>query len=139
MRVADYMSTEVATLGPDNTLLETLHFLRERKVRHVPIVDGNKLVGIVTDRDVKRATPSLLDANTTRASYIKVLEDTRLRRVMSENPLCLTADAELRDAVTIMADQQITGLPVVDGDVLVGIVTHTDLLRAFGELLDARK
>ncbi len=139
MRVADYMTAEVMTLKPDTVLEEALNFFRSKHVRHLPVLDDGRLVGIVTDRDVKRATPSLLDKSVTRERYLAVLAETPLRRIMAEQPLCVAADTDMREAVALMRDQRISGLPVVDGTHLIGILTHSDVLRAFAELLERTK
>ena len=135
MVVQDVMSRSVITLTPDQTLRETIELLRSRRIRHLPVVDGPALVGIVTDRDVKRATPSLL-SGIDRDSYEQVLETTKVTQFMTREPLTVTPVTDLKAAVAILVHRKVGALPVVDEGRLVGIVTELDMLRVMLGMLD---
>ena len=135
MLVQDVMSRSVITLTPDQTLRDTIELLRSRRIRHLPVVDGPALVGIVTDRDVKRATPSLL-SGIDRDSYEQVLETTKVTQFMTREPLTVTPVTDLKAAVAILVHRKVGALPVVDEGRLVGIVTELDMLRVMLGMLD---
>jgi acetoin utilization protein AcuB len=122
------MSTDVFFLAPDATLTEAVAALRSRRIRHLPIVENGRLIGIVTDRDVKRALPSLLEG-TTQEEHDRLLSSTAISRIMTREPVTTTPTTKLKDALTLMIENRYGGLPVLDGNRLCGIVTENDLLR----------
>jgi acetoin utilization protein AcuB len=122
------MSTDVFFLAPDATLTEAVAALRSRRIRHLPIVEHGRLIGIVTDRDVKRALPSLLEG-TTQEEHDRLLSSTAISRIMTREPVTTTPMTKLKDALTLMIENRYGGLPVLDGNRLCGIVTENDLLR----------
>jgi len=134
MKVADRMIKDVVTLGENATLRDALLAVQKNHIRHVPIVDGGKLVGIVTDRDLKRATPSPF-SGADRETFERVVDSTRVGQIMTRNPYTVTPSTPLRDAVKVLHDRKFGALPVVDGDRLVGILTATDMLQDLYELL----
>lgn len=134
-KVRDFMTPNVETLGPDSTMEEAVMLEMRRRIRHIPILDHGKLVGILTDRDLKRAMPSLL-TGTDRDVHERVLKTTRVAQIMTKSPATVTPDAALREAVRILVEKKFGALPVVEHGVLVGILTETDVLRAFLRHLD---
>ncbi len=134
MTVDQVMTRTLITLGPDQTLREAVALQQRHHIRHIPIVDGDSLIGIVTDRDVKRASPSLLSGIDQQA-YDRVLAETHLAQVMTRNPFTVTPQTDLRDAVKVLIDRRFSALPVVERNKLVGILTVTDMLRAFHGML----
>jgi CBS domain-containing protein len=136
-RVRDFMTQEPVTLHDDDRLREAVELVMVRRIRHIPILDAqNRLVGIVTDRDIKRTLPSPL-SSAAREEYEALLETTAIGRVMSPNPLTVDADADVADAVQILVDSRIGGLPVLEGGGLVGVFTERDALAGYVELLKA--
>lgn len=135
-KVRSRMKTELVTLGATETLREAVRLELQRKIRHIPIVDADgKLVGIVTDRDIKRALPSPLTGQLAREEYDSVLDETPLQKVMTRDPSSISPDATLAEAVQMMFEKKIGGLPVVENGKLVGIFTQTDALALCLELL----
>lgn len=133
------MTSPVETLPPDATMEDGILLEMRRRVRHIPIVEDGNLVGIVTDRDLKRATPSVL-SGVDREEYERVVRGTPLSRVMTRDPVTVTPETPLREAVGIMVERKYGSLPVLDGDGrLVGILTESDALRAFQALLGKLK
>jgi CBS domain-containing protein len=92
----------------------------EHRIRHLPVVQGGRLVGMVSDRDVRSASAS---------------PGTVAGRIMTPDPVTVTSDARIEHAARVMLDARFGSLPVVDG-ALVGLVTTTDLLRAFVQVLE---
>jgi CBS domain-containing protein len=134
MKVADRMIRQVVTLAEDTTLREALIAIQKHHIRHVPIVHGEQLVGIMTDRDLKRATPSPF-SGADRDTFERVVDTTRVGQIMTRNPFTVTPSTPLRDAVKVLHDRKFGALPVVEGDRLVGIITATDMLQDLYDLL----
>lgn len=129
-QLRDIMTADVHTLRAEQMLIEALEFLREHHVRHIPILDSaGALVGILTDRDIKRATPSAL-APGQREVWERVVAETPLSKVMTREPTTGSPDSTLVEALQRFVDERIGCLPIVEGGRLVGIVTAQDLFRA---------
>jgi CBS domain-containing protein len=119
MDAKDVMTREPSTLGPEATLGEAATLMRQEDCGSIPIVEGARLVGIVTDRDiVVRAVAAGKDPKTTRVS-----------EVMSADPVTIGPDTDVDEAARIMADRQIRRLPVIDDGKLVGILVIGQIAR----------
>ena len=135
-RVADYMTTDTVTLSESARLREGMELILVRRVRHVPIIgDAGELVGIVSDRDMMRAMPSPLSPPTPE-EYEALLDQTPIERIMTREPLTVEADTPVREAVLLMLDKKISGLPVVRDGTVVGLFTQTDALRGYLRFLE---
>jgi acetoin utilization protein AcuB len=133
MLVREVMSPSVVTLTPDETLLDAINRLRSNHIRHLPVIDASTLVGIVTDRDVKRATPSVLSGD--QEEYNRVIATTRVAQFMTRDPLTVTPATNLKAAIELFIDRKIGAIPVVEGGRLVGILSDLDILRVARDLL----
>jgi acetoin utilization protein AcuB len=136
MRVRELMTGALITVRPDTPVLDARHLMVQERIRHLLVTnERSELMGIVTDRDIKLNLPS-------QATSLSVWELnhllTRLTvgKVMTQSVITVGPDREARDAAQLMLDHTIGALPVVDGGRLVGIVTETDLLRAFVKSAD---
>ncbi len=134
--VRDFMTAPAKSIARDVRLLDAVLALRSTGFRHLPIVDGERLVGIITDRDVQRLAPSLL-SKITQDEYNAVFENTPLERVMTRDPLTATPTTPLREAAAILHEKKLGCLPVVEDGRLVGILTVTDLLGVLLRFLGA--
>ena len=134
MVVEDVMTREVITLTPEHTLRDAIDTLRSKRIRHLPIVENQKLVGIVTDRDVKRATPSVL-AGVDRDEYDSTLLTIKVAQLMTREPITVPRQSALKAAVEIFINRKVGALPVVENGHLVGILTEIDILRVAYDLL----
>ena len=138
MFVEKWMTRDPQTVTRQTPVMEAMQLLREGGYRRLPVVDGETLVGIVTDRDLKDATPS-------KASTLSVYELNYLlskltvKAVMKSPVISVQPDEPVERAALLMEEHKVSGLPVVNGDVLVGIVTITDMLRAFVTVLGLRE
>ena len=133
--VRDVMSTNLTTLDHESRLLDAVLLMRSSGYRHIPIVNGEKLVGIVSDRDVQRASPSLL-SKISQEEYNRIFEGTPISRIMVRDPMTVNPATSLRDAVRIVHENKFGCIPVVEGENrLVGMVTVTDLLGVLDRLL----
>jgi len=135
--VRDYMTTNPITLHENDRLREAVELVMVRRIRHIPILDSqDRLVGIVTDRDIKRTLPSPL-SSAAPEEYEAILETTALGHVMTREPFTVEAGAKVADAVKILVGSRIGGLPVVEGGILVGVFTEGDALGGYLGLLEA--
>jgi acetoin utilization protein AcuB len=134
MLVQEVMSRTLVTLSSEQTLRDAMNLFRSNRIRHLPVVADGKLIGIVTDRDVKRATPSLL-SGVTSDEFDHVLDTTAVAQVMTRDPITASPDDPLKSVVKIFLERKVGALPVVSEGVLAGILTEIDLLRVLHELL----
>jgi acetoin utilization protein AcuB len=124
------------TISPDASFFEARNLIHEKGIRHLPVVDkNNKLVGIVTDRDIRQAAPS--DATLLSVQELNYLLG-RLKVSAFMTPkdklITITPDSLIEEAVQLMHDHKIGSLPVVEGDKLYGIFTETDVLDHFVDI-----
>jgi len=134
MKVVDVMTKNPLVMTPDETIGQADELMTENRIRQLPVVDGSALLGIVTDRDIRSflADSSLLDPSA-RAKALK----TPVGEIMTNEPLTLAPDDDLRDAVELLIEEKIGGIPVVDeAEGVVGIVTYVDVLRCFLNRMD---
>jgi CBS domain-containing protein len=130
IRIRDIMTEKIVTISADDSLSTVEDIMTLGRVRHIPVVRGGALVGVVSHRDLLRASLSNLTAfgNDQRRAFLEVVE---IRRVMSSPAITIAPDATPEQAALVMAERKIGCLPVVSGDALVGMLTETDLLRYF--------
>ncbi len=139
MFVKERMTRQPVVAAPDLPVPHALKLMHDKHIRRLPVVDkGGRLVGIASEKDLLLASPSpATSLSVWEISYL--LSEIKLRDVMTAKVVTVTEDTPLEDAARIMTDNKIGGLPVMAGDALVGIITETDLLGAFVELLGARE
>ena len=130
--VRDSMTREVVTVGPETTAAEALALCREKGIRHLPVLEGGWLVGMISDRDLRSATPALGDPDRAQA-----LERIRVADEMAKEVATVRPEDPIEEAAIEMYERKIGCLPVVDDDDLVGIVTSSDVMRAFVRLVGA--
>lgn len=132
--VRDVMTTQVVTIGVDDSIGVALECMRSRGFRRLPVVEDGRLVGIITDRDLRLATNSPL---LLREKWYNdfILESVKVKSCMTPDPWTIAPDAPLVEAATVMREKKYGGLPVVENGTLVGIVTVTDLLDYLIRLL----
>ena len=129
MRVEKCMQRRPVTVSPQDTLRGAWQIIRERRVRHLPVVERGRLVGIVTDRDLRQALPSrAVGLEMHEAPHLA--EKVRIWEVMARAVVTISREAPIEEATRLLLKYRIGGLPVLKGETLVGIITKTDLLQA---------
>ncbi|MFP4623830.1 MAG: CBS and ACT domain-containing protein [Gemmatimonadota bacterium] len=123
------MTAEVVTVSPRTTVAAALEEIRSNHIRHLPVLDGGRLVGIVTDRDLRLALDPGGGGGT----------ETQVDDVMTGSPIVADPDMPVESAAALLAEHRIGCLPVVEDGELVGILTESDLLRAFVDLMVGRE
>jgi CBS domain-containing protein len=128
--VIDIMPEKMVTISADDTLATVEDIMTLGQVRHMPVVRGGKLVGVVSERDLLRASLSNLNelGSQQRRAFLQVVE---INRVMSQPPIVIEPESSVEDAARAMVENKIGCLPVVEGEKLLGLVTETDVLAYF--------
>jgi len=133
MRVGEYMIQNLFTVPEQTSMKEAVSLLGRHHIRHLPVTNGSGLVGMVTDRDIRRATPSLL-SGMRREDFEQMMIATPVARIMTKEPVTATEDTPVADAVRLMVEKKFGALPVVRGEKLTGIFTDIDALNILLEL-----
>ncbi|HEA84103.1 MAG: CBS domain-containing protein [Thermodesulfobacterium sp.] len=126
MKVKSWMVTEVITASPEDTVEEAIQLMRRFSIRHIPVVENAKLVGLVTESNL-------------RAYLSSEKLQFPLKEVMILNPITVDPETTIDEAARIIYKYKIGGLPVVRKGKLIGIITITDILEAFIELMGLLK
>jgi len=134
MLVRDIMTTDFTTLREDEVLLDATFIFARASFRHVPILNGKQLVGLVTERDLKHYTPSIL-SGIPPEEYNRLMETTPLSMIMTRNPLTIEPGKTVYEAAQMLYDHRIGCLPVVEDGEVKGIITTTDMLNLLLRLL----
>jgi len=129
MKVVDVMTKDPLIMVPSETIAQADELMAVNKIRQLPVVNERELIGIITDRDIRSfLSGSLFSAPEAREKA----RHTKIGDVMTRDPLTLSPDDELREAVELLINEKVGGIPVVDGaEGIVGIVTYVDVLRCF--------
>jgi len=122
------MTKDPVTVTRSHSLQECIDLMKSHSIRHLPVVEGQRLIGFVTEGDIRQVF------------LVSLFEELKLEEVMIEDPITVTADTEIEEAAKIIYYNKIGGLPVVDDeDRLVGIITVADIMAAFIELMGVLK
>lgn len=128
MQVADIMTTKVHTVNQHDLIDRVLFFLNYEKVRHVPVVEKGRVVGMVSDRDLYKALGS--------KDHAKVVDNpekpndiNRVQYIMRRGVITTTPDAKVHEVASILAQHKVGALPVLENNKLVGIISTVDILK----------
>ena len=139
MPVKNWMTTDVVSVGPDTSLLKVGKLMKDHHIRRIPVVDENgQVVGIISDRDVRDASPSKA---TTLDMYEMhyLLAELKAKNIMTAKPITVKPTDTVEQAALIMLDNKVGGLPVVDDSgKLVGIISDHDVFKALVDITGAR-
>ena len=134
MKVRERMTENVMTVQATDPIQVVWDFVEERKLRRFPVLEGDTLVGIVTDRDLRNATASSV-VLTEKKYHDFLLNTVKVGSIMTSEPTTVSPDEDLVEAARKILQLKVGGLPVVEDGRLVGILTETDLVEALIELL----
>ncbi len=129
MTVERYMTLNPIAVQPDTSLRKTLELLQAHQIRHLPVVQGKRLVGIITDRDLRQLFPSSLAPPDKVAGFRTAAAQVKVGEVMTRRVLSVTPETRADRAARLMVEHRIGCLPVLRGSTLVGIITTVDLLQ----------
>lgn len=136
MLVQDVMQTRLYTVTPATTLPDALRLISQRGVRHLPVVDDEGLVGILSDRDLKRAMASSA-TSLERHELNYLLDRVRVGELMTKGVITIGRQSPIEEAACLMVQEKIGALPVTEEGRLIGLVTETDVLRLFVRAMGA--
>ncbi len=123
MRVSQIMSTEIVTISPDKRVGQALKLMQKHNIRHLPVLKGKRMVGWITSRDLREVL------------LASMLEKITVGDVMLQAPIAVTPDTRVEEAARLVHDHKIGGMPVMEGERLVGVITMLDLISAFISML----
>lgn len=131
MLVREWMSSDVITIDENTSMMKALHIMKENRIRRIPVTARGALVGIVSDRDLKEASPSKATTLDVHELYY-LLAEIRVKEIMTKNPITIHEDETVERAAVVMLEHKVSGLPVVNQqNDLVGVITQSDVFRAF--------
>lgn len=134
-RVRDWMSKDVVSITPTQSLPEAHDLMKRNKIRRLPVVRNGNLIGILTLGDLREAGPS--DATSLSIFELNyLLARLTVEQIMTHDPLTVSSSTRLTEAAKLMLHHKIGGLPVVDNGELVGIITESDIFRAYVRLAE---
>ncbi len=135
MKVKDLMSTKLFTVGPEDMLDKVFFLFNFEAIRHLPVLEKGKVVGVLSDRDLKKIMGSRKKIVTDKVDGTQfIVHVRRVATIMNRGITTIGPDEEAADAAAIMAKRKIGCLPVVKKGKLVGMITSTDILRAYVKL-----
>ena len=131
MLVREWMTSDVMTVDENTSMMKALHLMKENNIRRLPVMSRGSLVGIISDRDLKEASPSKATTLDVHELYY-LLAEIKVKEIMTKNPMTVYADETVERAAVIMLEHKVSGLPVINKQKeLVGIITQSDVFRAF--------
>ena len=137
MLVKDKMTTKLSVVTPDIRVPEALKMMKDGRFRRLPVVQAGKLVGIVTDKELRDATPSKATSlSVHELNYL--LDKTTVGDVMHKHPLTVQEDDLIETAALMMRNNKVGALPVIKGKLLVGIITESDIFDTFIDMMGIR-
>ena len=130
MLVKNWMSKGVITVDADDSMSDATKIIKENNIGMLPVMKKGKLVGIITDRDLKRASAS--DANSLEIHELLYLLSTiKVKEIMTKDPITVPLDFTVEETAEILMKNKISGVPVVDEkEAVMGVITHNDLFKA---------
>ena len=139
MLVRNWMGHALITVDVKDSMQDAVKLLKKNDIHILPVVKKNKMVGIVTDGDLKKASAS--DANTLEIhELLYLLSKIKMEEIMTKDPITVSSDYTLEETAQVLLENKISGVPVVDnGDKIVGIITQTDLFKAMVSLTGLKK
>ena len=143
MLVIEYMTVKVITLDESTSILEAADLMKKNRVRRFPVMRDEKLVGIVTDRDLRSAAPSQVITLDEQERQLlpelhKLLVNTKIRDIMTQEVITVDPEDTVVKAARLMLKHRISGIPVVVGPVLLGIITEGDLFKVLVDFSGAK-
>ena len=135
MRVEDIMTTKVFTVEQHDLIDRVFFLIHYEKIRHLPVVEKNKVIGIVSDRDLYKVLGPKNNSNVIEGNTELHVVHKKVQNIMHRGVITIAPDAYVSEAASSMANNRIGALPVVDKDnKLLGIISATDILRVFSKI-----
>jgi acetoin utilization protein AcuB len=134
MLVKNWMSKNVITVEADDSMQQAISLMKERKIRMLPVLQGGKLVGVVSDTDLKRASASdatMLDVH----EMLYLISKIKVKDIMTKEPITVSPDCTVEETAVLLMEHKISGVPVVEeGSKVVGVISRDDLFKVLIDL-----
>lgn len=127
--ISKIMTSDLLTVNLTNSLLDVKDIFEKNKVRHIPVVSGSKIIGLVSKTDFYRITYNLGDETSKDQINSAILSSNTIEDVMTKNLETVKATETIQDVAQMLVEREFHAVPVVDGDTLKGIVTTTDIIK----------
>lgn len=137
MYVQQFMTFQVITVSPNESILNAMNIMKTKKINRLPVVNGGKLVGLVTDGDLRAASPSPV-TSLSKFEMNELLSKVSIKDVAVKKVVTCSPDTLIEDAALLMREHKIGALPVMEGDKMVGIITQNNIMDAFLDIMGAR-
>ncbi len=139
MLVQEWMNKDVLTITPDTSMMKASRLMKDSKVRRLPVVDeARHVVGIVSDRDIKDASPSKATTLDMHELYY-LLSELKVKDIMTKSPVCARESDSMEAMALVMAEKRFGGMPVVNAEnKLVGIITESDIFKVLATITGVR-
>ena len=132
-QVSKHMHTEVLCTSPSDATLDALRTMQSNQIQHLPVVENDRLVGMLSDRDIMRGKPPGQVANRGFGRQATVTSPLHVRGIMESEVVTIPPEATLCDVAATLVDRRIGAVPVTQGQTLLGIISETDLIRVMSE------
>jgi acetoin utilization protein AcuB len=129
--VKDMMSDRLEVVGPEASLRDVLKTMNQTGYRHLPVVENTRLIGIITDRDIRLAVNSPVVEDSIFTSRENVLDELKVQECMTPDPQCVAPETLLKQVAETLALSKFGAMPVVDKDRLVGLISYIDFLKHY--------
>jgi len=138
MLVMNWMSKTVITMDINDSMQDAMKSLKENDINMLPVMEKGKLVGVLTDRDIKRSSAS--DATTLEVhELLYIVSRIKVKDIMTKDPVTVPFDYTIEETAEVLLDKNISGVPVMDKKKVVGAITQTDIFRALISLTGVGK
>jgi acetoin utilization protein AcuB len=138
MLVMNWMSKTVVTVDINDSMKDAIKLLKENDVNMLPVMEKGKLVGVLTDRDVKRSSAS--DATTLEIhELLFLISKIKVKDIMTKDPVTVPPDYTIEETAQVLLEKNISGVPVMDKKKVIGVITQTDIFRALISLTGVGK
>ncbi|MDY6853941.1 MAG: CBS and ACT domain-containing protein [Thermodesulfobacteriota bacterium] len=138
MIVKDIISNKLITINSGDNIKKAFELMKTNKIRHIPVLDAEKLVGIVTNTDLRQVlVPS--ESNNKKEVFLFTSKFFTVDQIMTKDPITVTPQTDIEKAAMLLQRNKIGGLPVIENDRLVGMITETDIFGVFIEIMGVIK
>lgn len=137
MFVQQFMTSQVISVLPTESILNAMNIMKTKQINRLPVINGGKLVGLVTDGDLRAASPSPV-TSLSKFEMNELLSKVSIKDVAVKKVVTCAPDTLIEDAALLMREHKIGGLPVMEGNKMVGIITQNNIMDAFLDIMGAR-
>lgn len=137
MYVKQFMTSQVISVTPNESILNAMNTLKTKRINRLPVLSNGKLVGIVTDGDLRAASPSPV-TSLSKFEMNELLSKVSIKDVAVKKVITCSPETLIEDAALVMRENKIGALPVLEGEKMVGIITQNNILDAFLDIMGAR-